>query len=140
VIQRCFDQGASYTIVFDGGALGNPGLGYGSYKILLNGGETVIAHERREYGDNVTNNQAEYRTLIEALDDLNAKIGQDVQAAHVAVYSDSLLVVSQLQGKWKVKNSGLRPLYQEALEKLGRFRSHTLQWHDRSNSVRTLGH
>ena len=55
-----------YEIVFDGGSLGNPGLGYGSYEITTEG---AVLHrvERQEYGQGVTNNQAEYRSLIGAL-------------------------------------------------------------------------
>ena len=56
----------TYDIVFDGGSKGDPGLGYGSYEITLD--DEVIARTTLEYGDRVTNNQAEYTTLVRALE------------------------------------------------------------------------
>ncbi len=49
-------------LVFDGGSLGNPGKGYGSFHLADRDGYETI--ERLEFGNNVTNNQAEYRTMI----------------------------------------------------------------------------
>jgi ribonuclease HI len=130
---------ASYEIVFDGGSLGNPGRGYGSYEITSNGTVLRPVH-REEYGDNVTNNQAEYRALIGALRWLANTLGPDQASASVLVNGDSQLVVNQLMGKWKLKNAGLRPYWQEARELMAAFADVQLVWHDRSNSVRRLGH
>lgn len=127
-----------YEIVFDGGALGNPGKGYGSYEITSNG--NVIRHQREDYGDNVTNNQAEYQTLIEALKWLSMHLGASASSTRVVVNGDSLLVLNQLLGKWKVKNEGLRPLHQEASRLIRTFQAVSLSWHARSNSVKRLGH
>lgn len=140
-MQRLFDDaaGPTYTIVFDGGALGNPGKGYGSYKIF-SADRSEVAHERCDFGDNVTNNQAEYRTLIAALDHLTRIAGSNVSSVRVQILSDSMLVVQQLLGKWKIKNDGLRVLHGEASGRLQRFHSRSLTWHDRSNSVAILGH
>jgi ribonuclease HI len=132
------EPSTSYEIVFDGGALGNPGKGYGSYEITSGG--TVIRHQRHEYGNNVTNNQAEYRTLIEALKWLASSLGGSAAGTRVHVNGDSLLVINQLLGKWKVKNEGLRLYHREATDLVRQFQSVALVWHDRSNSVRRLGH
>ena len=94
----------TFEIVFDGGSLGNPGKGYGSYEITHRG--DVLRHTRHEYGDNITNNQAEYQTLIEALKWLASDIGVNAKSAKVVVHGDSLLVINQLTGKWKVKHEG----------------------------------
>jgi ribonuclease HI len=128
----------TFEIVFDGGSLGNPGKGYGSYEITSNG--EVVRHVRHDYGNNVTNNQAEYQTLIEALAWLEADLGENAKAARVEILGDSLLVINQLQGKWKVKNAGLRPLVTRALDLISRFGTVRLNWHARSNSVDRLGH
>ncbi len=128
----------TFEIVFDGGALGNPGKGYGSYEITAMG--QVVRHQREEYGDNVTNNQAEYQTLIEALKWLAQDLGASATGAKVIVNGDSLLVLNQLLGKWKVKNEGLRPLHREASELIRKFEDVTLTWHARGNSVKRLGH
>jgi probable phosphoglycerate mutase len=128
-----------YEIVFDGGSLGNPGKGYGSYEITS--GETLVRPvHRHDYGDNVTNNQAEYQTLIEALKWLADHLGADAPQTRVLVNGDSQLVLYQLLGRWKVRNAGLRPLYEEARRLIGRFGQVDLEWHARSNSVSRLGH
>ncbi len=129
---------ATFEIVFDGGALGNPGKGYGSYEITSQ--RAIVRHQREDYGDNVTNNQAEYQTLIEALKWLATERGESAKATRVVVNGDSLLVLNQLLGKWKVKNEGLRPLHREAAQLIGKFQDVALIWHARSNSVKRLGH
>lgn len=138
--QPLFDapKAASYEIVFDGGSLGNPGKGYGSYEITSNG--AVVRHHRHDYGDGVTNNQAEYQTLIEALAWLRQELGDASRSTKVTVNGDSMLVLNQLLGKWKVKNEGLRPLHQRASGLVKQFGSVALVWHDRSKSVARLGH
>lgn len=128
----------TFEIVFDGGSLGNPGKGYGSYEITSNG--AVVRHVRHDYGNNITNNQAEYQTLIESLKWLQADLGANAKATRVEIFGDSLLVINQLQGKWKVKNAGLRPLVTEALDLISKFGTIKLNWHARSNSVDRLGH
>lgn len=132
------DPENTFEIVFDGGSLGNPGKGYGSYEVTS--GNAVVHHERHDYGDNVTNNQAEYQTLIEALKWLSARLGPEASAASVTVNGDSQLVLNQLLGKWKVKNEGLRPLHREAGDLIGRFQKVSLIWHARIESVKRLGH
>ncbi len=128
-----------YEIVFDGGSLGNPGLGYGSYEITSNG-EVLHRVERQEFGQGVTNNQAEYRSLIGALTWLRGYLGETASNARVAVNGDSQLVLNQLRGTWKVKNEGLRPFHAQASSLVRQFGDVTFTWHDRSNSVRRLGH
>lgn len=130
--------GADFTIVFDGGARGNPGQGYGSYQIVSASG--LLSHERLEYGDRVTNNQAEYRTLIEALTDLRDRLGRAAAETTVAVRGDSQLVVQQVNGRWKVKHPELQPLHEQARELLKGFRKTDVAWHRRDASVRVLGH
>jgi ribonuclease HI len=134
-------EAGSYEIVFDGGSIGNPGHGYGSF--LIAGPQGDVALERLDFDQislKMTNNQAEYRSLIGALELLLELLGPAAGGSSVTVWGDSLLVISQLAGKWKVKNADLRPLVDQALKLLRRFGSATLQWHDRSNSVRMLGH
>jgi len=130
--------GEAYEIVFDGGALGNPGKGYGSYQITAPGGGTTL--ERLDYGDGVTNNQAEYRTLIAALTRLLETLGADAGAVTVTVRGDSQLVLYQIQGTWKVKTDSLRPVHRQAVDLVARFGRVDLIWHAREHSVTVLGH
>ena len=131
-------EGADYLITFDGGALGNPGKGYGSYHVA--GPDGTVVHRGLEFGEAVTNNQAEYRTLIGALEDLKERLGENVGKMTVAIRGDSQLVVQQIGGRWKVRNAELQPLHRRAVELIGAFGRADVAWHGRSNSVRVLGH
>jgi ribonuclease H / adenosylcobalamin/alpha-ribazole phosphatase len=91
----------------DGGARGNPGpAGYGVVVASLDG--EVLAELAEGIGW-ATNNVAEYRGVIAGLRQARA-----LGARRVRVRADSLLVVNQQMGRWKVKNAGLRPLWAEA--------------------------
>jgi len=129
---------ATYDIVFDGGSKGNPGLGYGSYEVTL--GDEVIAHQRLDYGDRVTNNQAEYTTLVRALEWLADELGPAAATASVRVHGDSQLVIKQLNGEWKIKDPILRGIAMDARVQMARFGDVTLNWHPRAMSVKRLGH
>ena len=88
----------------DGGARGNPGPAGFGVRIETSDGELV-----EEFGESIgvaTNNVAEYRGLVAALQWARA---HGHQAVHVR--SDSLLLVQQMLGKYKVKNAGLQPLH-----------------------------
>ncbi len=128
-----------FLIVFDGGAIGNPGKGYGSFEILQNDAP-VHPVERREYGMNVTNNVAEYKTLIAALTWLAETLGEASQQAVVDVRGDSQLVIFQVTGRWKIKKPHLAGLADEVRMLMMRFKSVSLSWHPRIMSVRRLGH
>ena len=131
----------SFTITFDGGSLGNPGVGYGSYAIASAGAQPVITRlQFSQNGEVVTNNQAEYRTLIVALEDLIEQLGPDAGNASVTIQGDSKLVIEQATGRWKVKNPELKPLCQRARELVSIFGSTQLVWHPRARSVDALGH
>jgi ribonuclease HI len=127
-----------YTIVFDGGSRGNPGVGYGSYRIRRGDGpwtEPVAL----ALGDRVTNNEAEYRSLIAALEDLADRCANPA-AVTVEVTGDSQLVLNQLRGAWKVRAGNLRPLFVQARTLADRFHTVRYTWHRRDRSVDLLGH
>ena len=95
------------TAYFDGGARANPGpAGYGVYIVDDRG--TVLSELFEPLGV-ATNNVAEYRGLIAALEWATAQGLQEL-----AVKGDSLLIVEQMRGNYRVKNEGLIPLYQKA--------------------------
>ncbi|HBY45128.1 MAG TPA: ribonuclease HI family protein [Thermomicrobiales bacterium] len=132
---------ANITLVFDGGSLGNPGKGYGSF--IVQGLIETPQPVRLEFSGRRTNNEAEYMTLIEGLRQIAARAeadGHRLNAIMIRVYSDSKLVVEQVSGRWKVKSEGLRPLHAETRLLLSRFGSWELSWHPRAESVRRLGH
>lgn len=130
-------KGFDYTIVFDGGSLGNPGKGYGSYQVV-DGRGAIVAEERLEYGNAITNNGAEFRTLVAALERVLATSGG--APSSVAVRGDSQLVINGVTGAWKIKHPDLKPIHERAVALLGRFDRTDVRWHRRDRSVDALGH
>ena len=95
------------TAYFDGGARSNPGpAGYGVY--IVDDGGNVLAELSGSLG-NTTNNIAEYNGLIAAL-----QWAVDNKVTQITIKGDSLLIVEQMRGNYKVKNEGLRPLHMQA--------------------------
>jgi ribonuclease HI len=102
-------------ITFDGGSLGNPGKGYGSYVIEGLAPEAeVVRLDFSPNGEIVSNNQAEYRTLIAALTELASGPDSSPATTDLEIRGDSLLVIEQLAGRWKVKHPEIRLLHQAA--------------------------
>lgn len=131
-----------YTLIFDGGSLGNPGPGYGSYALIRNA-DGAQRLERLEFGDEMTNNVAEYKSLIAGLADMLDTIeqaGRDPSEFSIEVRGDSRLILNQTAGDWKVKQPHLRPLRDRAQSLLERFGDFHLVWQERSESVDVLGH
>jgi probable phosphoglycerate mutase len=108
------------TLFADGGALGNPGPA-GSGAVLLDEKGNVIAECMRSLG-HATNNVAEYTALIIGLEEALRR-GID----ELDVRMDSLLVVQQMKGLWRVKHPGLRPLAVRAGELLARFPKRSIE-------------
>ena len=91
----------------DGGSRGNPGpAGFG---VRVEQPDGTLVEEFAESIGIATNNVAEYRGLIAALEWARAR-GE--RALHVR--SDSLLLVQQMLGRYRVKHPGLQPLHAKA--------------------------
>ena len=96
----------------DGGSRGNPGPSASGY-VLLDMQDSVIKKSGVYLGI-TTNNQAEYQALKFGLEEAG-KLG----VREVDVYMDSLLVVNQLKGIFKVRNRDLWPIH-EAIKELAK--------------------
>ncbi len=130
------------VLVFDGGSRGNPGWGYGSYAIQRHS-DGAQRLERLDLGDGYTNNEAEYDTLIAALQDLIRRLeatGRDPREFALEVRGDSALVLNQLEGTWKAKEPRMRQRRDQCWRLLRRFGAVTLTAQPREESVRVLGH
>ncbi len=104
----------------DGAARGNPGpAGAGVYIVDQH---DVPVDEAQLYLGEATNNVAEYRALLLALDKLEI-----LGAKEIIIRSDSQLIIRQLTGEYRVKNEGLKPLYLEAKTRLRGFDDVTLE-------------
>ena len=95
------------TIFTDGVARGNPGDG--GFGVVIKGKDGTLMEEIGGYLGVTTNNFAEYSGLVAAL-----KASIKYQPAHIEIYSDSQLVVRQLNGLYRVKSESLLPLHKEA--------------------------
>ena len=102
------------AIYCDGGARGNPGPAAIGAVVLdpSTNPPTRLATVSDRIGV-ATSNVAEYRALIAGLE-----AAQQFPARAVSVRADSMLVIRQLEGKWKVKHPNLKPLHARALELL----------------------
>lgn len=92
----------------DGGSRGNPGPSASGYVVLDM--QDVVLVKGGVYLGITTNNQAEYQALMFGLE-AAAKLG--VRTVHV--YMDSLLVINQMKGIFKVKNRDLWPIHESII-------------------------
>jgi ribonuclease HI len=102
------------TINTDGGARGNPGPAAFAYVIQRAGAPPI---EGAGCLGRMTNNQAEYTALVRALEHA-ARLGTEHR---LVIHSDSELLVRQMNGEYRVKDEGLRPLYEQARKLCARF-------------------
>jgi len=109
-------QAIIYT---DGGADPNPGPGAIGVVIESTSGEK-LATISQGIGM-TTNNQAEYRAVIAGLEK-----ALSLGIEEVEVRSDSELMVRQITGRYRVRNAGLKPLYQQVVSLTGKFRNFTI--------------
>ena len=105
---------SAVTLRVDGASRGNPGpAGIGAVVEFGDGREPL---EMCAYIGETTNNVAEYRALLLALEEAGRHAPE-----RLTVYSDSELLVRQLKGEYKVRAEHLRPLHREACRRLRAF-------------------
>ena len=106
-----------WSLYCDGASRGNPGLaGAGVVLIDPAGG---VREELREFLGQATNNVAEYRGLL-----LGLTRARDLGIKKIQVFSDSELLVRQINGSYRVKQPHLLVLWQEAHRELQTFTAH----------------
>jgi len=94
-------------INIDGGSRGNPGPSAF--------GVVISDKTYSQYLGKKTNNEAEYGGLIFALKKVKSLFGKDkAKNMEIEVRSDSELLVKQMNGKYKIKNEGIKVLFLEA--------------------------
>lgn len=111
-------------IFFDGSSRGNPGPA-GLGVIIFDEEGRELRRISRSLGVR-TNNEAEYLALLKALEEA-LKLGAEV----VDLYSDSMLLVRQLKGEYKVRAPGLQRLYQKASILSSKFKKLRINYIDR---------
>lgn len=101
------------TLNIDGASRGNPGPAAFAFVIARPGLPPV---EEADTMGNTTNNVAEYTALVRGLE-----AAADLGLKRIAVFSDSELLVKQMNGEYRVKHPDLLPLYEDARELVKEF-------------------
>lgn len=104
-----------YTVYIDGASRGNPGPA-GAGVVIYDGKEEVKRVSK--YLGEATNNEAEYEALILAL-----KEAIGLKYYSIRVFSDSELLVKQINGDYRVLNPNLEKLYKKAYKEIHKFSS-----------------
>jgi ribonuclease HI/probable phosphoglycerate mutase len=113
----------------DGASRGNPGqAGAGIALYDETGLELAV---RSAYLGRCTNNIAEYRALL-----LGLQPAREMGWAEVDIFLDSLLIVRQIQGLYKVNNAGIKPLYAQVTDLLAGFDDWTITHVPRADNKR----
>ena len=122
-------QDTRYEVIAytDGASRGNPGPAAAGF-ILTEARGAQLQAKAFFLGRN-TNNVAEYTGIVKALE---AAI--ETGAERINVFSDSQLLVRQINGQYKVKSEQIRPLFQQAIELLGRFENWRVQFVSREKN------
>jgi phosphoribosylglycinamide formyltransferase-1 len=100
----------------DGGSRGNPGPAAAAY--VLNDASGAQLEAKAFFLGRATNNMAEYTGFVKALEAAAQKGPKQIN-----VFSDSELLVKQINGQYRVKSEQIRPFYQQAVSLLEKFKS-----------------
>jgi ribonuclease HI len=108
------------TVNVDGGARGNPGPA--AIGVVVRNDDGAVVEQVGETIGATTNNVAEYRALLRGLELASAH-----GATEVELIGDSELVVRQIEGRYKVKNAGMKELHAQAKAALANFDSWSIR-------------
>jgi len=100
----------------DGGSRGNPGPSAAGF--TLNDPSGTQLQAKAYVLGRATNNVAEYTSLVRALE-----AAKEIGAEQIIVFSDSELLVKQINGQYRVKSKLIKPHYEQSVSLLGRFKS-----------------
>jgi ribonuclease HI/predicted RNA-binding Zn-ribbon protein involved in translation (DUF1610 family) len=104
------------TLQFDGGSRGNPGPAGIGVVISAEDGTNLVTVGR--FIGRATNNVAEYRALITALEK-----AKELGATKIIIRGDSELIIKQMRGEYRVKHPDMKVLYEEAQSLVAEFES-----------------
>ncbi|GAF75640.1 unnamed protein product, partial [marine sediment metagenome] len=107
-------------VYIDGGSRGNPGPAAAAFILTDSAGTQLQA--KAFFLGRTTNNVAEYTAICKALE-----AAKQIGAKQLTVFSDSELLVKQINGQYKVKSEQIRPLFQQSVNALGEFENWKVQ-------------
>lgn len=109
------NNSSTFIVYTDGGSRGNPGpSGCG---VFLSSQDGSIIEKKYKYIGVATNNIAEYTAVL-----LGVRRAIELGATCIDLRADSLLVIEQLSGNYRIKNAQLKEIYleiQEMIQKWG---------------------
>lgn len=124
-----FQSGTECKLFTDGASRGNPGEA-GAGAVLLNQHDQELLTCSRYLGT-CTNNAAEYRALL-----IGLERALQYGCTELAIFLDSELIVRQIEGRYKVKNQNLKPLFQQVQAALSRLNNWSVAHVPRSQNSR----
>ena len=104
-----------YQVYADGGARGNPGISGCGAVLMIDG--KPLSSSSKFLGLKMTNNAAEYHGLL-----LGLNIAQHHFVKSLEVLMDSLLVVNQIKGEWRINEPNLIILHDKAMKEIEKFK------------------
>ncbi|MDD5326709.1 MAG: phosphoribosylglycinamide formyltransferase [Phycisphaerae bacterium] len=123
------EQTGQIIIYVDGGSRGNPGPAAAGFVLADAGGNQLQA--KAFFLNHATNNVAEYTAIIKALE-----AAKQINAERLTIFSDSELLVRQINGQYKVKSEQIRPLFQRAVNLINDFEDWKLKHIPREKNKR----
>jgi ribonuclease HI len=128
-MERATAKDAAWRLFADGAARGNPGPAAWGFVL-----DDPQGQPRAEVGGTLgtaTNNVAEYKALIAGLER-----AVELGVTNLEVRMDSELVVRQMTGVYRVRNEGLKPLFQQAMLLSRRFAGFAIRHVPREQNAR----
>jgi formyltetrahydrofolate-dependent phosphoribosylglycinamide formyltransferase len=114
------EQIEKIVVYIDGGSRGNPGPAAAGFILADPAGAQLQA--KAFFLGRTTNNVAEYTAIVRALE-----AAKQTGAKQLTVFSDSELLVRQINGQYKVKSEQIRPLFRQAVSLLNEFENWKVQ-------------
>jgi ribonuclease HI len=122
-------QRKALVLHVDGGARGNPGPA--AIGVVISDTDGEVVEELSETIGPATNNVAEYRAVLRALER-----ARELEATELEIIGDSELIARQLTGAYKVKHPSMRPLYEQAQAALHGFERWRIRTVPRAQNAR----
>ncbi len=127
--ERAGDTTLSCRLFTDGASRGNPGEAGAGIVLLDDNNQELVA--RSQYLGRSTNNVAEYKALV-----LGLETATQLGCSRLAIFMDSQLIVRQVQGRYKVKNANLKPLFDKVKGLLANINSWSIDHIPRAQNKR----
>ena len=121
----------NYLVISDGGY--KNGLAYGSFRVFDDSGLT-IEHKQFTIG-NVTNNQAEYIAILNAL-----TWCRDNEISPVVVFTDAKLIINQVTGEWRCLDTRMKALCKKTRDRMSEVGNVRIQYVPNKFIKQKLGH